>query len=245
MQEQQLSRIPGGRRLYAIGDIHGRDDLLDELHARIRRDADDAPDLAKTVVYLGDYIDRGPGSRNVIDSLLRGPLPGFEVIHLLGNHEAMLLDFLDDLAAAQMWLFNGGNATLESYEVEPCFATDRRDLARLHEEASARLPPAHLAFLRSLRLTYSDGDYFFCHAGVRPELALSEQSREDLLWIRDEFLLSDLELDKIVVHGHSITDEVEVQVNRIGIDTGAWFSGHLTALVLEGAERRVIETGER
>jgi serine/threonine protein phosphatase 1 len=245
VQEQPLGRIPAGRRIYAIGDIHGRDDLLGELHQRILSDAEDAGHLAMTVIYLGDYIDRGPGSRRVIDMLLRGPPPGLAAIHLLGNHEAMLLDFLKDPAGGQMWLFNGGDATLESYEVDSSVGRGRSAFGRLQAAARAALPPGHLAFLRALELTHRDGDYFFCHAGVRPDVALDAQDAHDLVWIRDEFLECDAALDKIVVHGHSISDEVDFRPYRIGVDTGAWFSGHLSALVLEGDQRRVIETGVR
>ena len=245
MQDKPLGRISDGRRIYAIGDIHGRDDLLGELHQRILGDAEGAGHLGMTVVYLGDYIDRGPGSRRVIDLLLRGPPPGFAAIHLLGNHEAMLLDFLEDPSGGQIWLYNGGDATLESYEVDPNVPRGRGGYARVQEQARAAIPAAHLAFLRALDLTYREGDYFFCHAGVRPDVALGEQAARDLLWIRDEFLDCDAALDKIVVHGHSISDEVAFGPYRIGVDTGAWFSGHLSALVLEGDQRRVIETGVR
>ena len=237
------ARVPDGSRVYAIGDIHGRDDLLTRLHADILADAAVVGDLRRVVVYLGDYVDRGPGSRAVIDCLLGDPLPGFEVVHLIGNHEAWLLDFLDDAAAGPGWLANGGQATLESYGVHSGvplggFSGLREAQAVLREN----LPPEHLAFFHGLDLYHVEGDYLFVHAGIRPDVPLERQESADLIWIRNEFLHSRSDHGRIVVHGHSITDTPEILSNRIGIDTGAYDSECLTCLVLEGDTRRFLRT---
>lgn len=235
------AQAPAGSRVYAVGDIHGRADLLAALHRMIGDDAAARPVSRRVVVYVGDYIDRGPDSRAVIDILLDAPLAGFASVHLLGNHEAFLLDFLDDSAVGPDWLFNGGAETLASYGVEsPWPFGDPPD--RMQTELRRRLPARHLTFLRDLRLSHVEGDYLFVHAGVRPGVPLDRQARRDLLWIRGEFLDSDADLGKVVVHGHSIADEPEQRANRIGIDTGAYMTGRLTCLVLEGAERRFLAT---
>lgn len=237
-------RAPTDCRVYAIGDIHGRADLLRALHRRIRADAAQAPGLDRRVVYLGDYIDRGAASREVLDILIDEPLPGFTSVHLSGNHEAMALDVLGDSRAAPRWLNDGGAATLKSYGLAgpPCW--DPVAMADLGESLAAALPARHLAFLRGLRLSHSEGDYFFCHAGIRPGVALESQAREDLLRIRETFLESDADHSKMVVHGHSISDRVEPRPNRIGVDTGAWRSGRLSALVLEADTWRVLDTSD-
>jgi len=235
------AQAPAGSRVYAIGDIHGRADLLAALHRMICDDAAARPVARHVVVYVGDYIDRGPDSRAVIDLLLDAPLAGFESVHLLGNHEAFLLEFLDDAGAGPDWLFNGGAETLASYGVEsPWPFGDPPD--RMQAEFRRRLPARHLTFLRDLRLSHVEGGYLFVHAGVRPGVPLDRQERHDLLWIRDEFLDSGADLGKVVVHGHSIADEPERRRNRIGIDTGAYMTGRLTCLVLEGADRRFLAT---
>ena len=234
--------VPPGRRVYAIGDIHGRLDLLRELHGRIAHDGAGF-DGERTVVYLGDYIDRGPASREVIDELLDAPLPGFAAVHLLGNHEQTLLDFLLYPQQAAGWLTWGGRETLQSYGVRPPLDFMRADVEQLRDEFQARLPDRHLAFFRGMPLTHADGDYLFVHAGIRPGVPLQEQSDSDLLWIRRDFTASDEDLGCVVVHGHSISEEVELRPNRIGIDTGAFYTGVLTCLVLEGAERRLLQTG--
>lgn len=235
--------VPPGRRVYAIGDIHGRADLLGELHLLIHEDAYRRQAPHNVVIYLGDYIDRGDASPAVLDLLLDAPLPSFESIHLKGNHEASLLQFLDDYTVGRAWLSYGGAETLESYGIARASgATSTRDLARLQAELRARLPERHLRFLAGLRLTHAEGDYLFAHAGVRPGVPLEHQSEEDILWIRDEFLASNAAFGKIVVHGHTISTRPDVQRNRIGIDTGAFATGKLTALVLEGSEWSFLQT---
>ncbi len=234
--------VPEDTLVYAVGDIHGRLDLLERLHDRIAADAAASPAARKTVVYLGDYVDRGADSRGVIDLLLAAPVPGLEAVHLMGNHEALLLGFLDDAGTAGLWFANGGDDTLLSYGVDPRQAPGADDPpVRLQEAFRRSLPASHLEFLRALRPSFALGDYLFVHAGIRPGVPLDAQDRDDLLWIRDGFLHSDADHGKVVVHGHSATREPEVRANRIGIDTGAVYGGRLTALALHGAERRFLQ----
>lgn len=235
--------VPEGERVYAIGDIHGRVDLLSDMHRMIMADAEAAPDSRLSIVYLGDYIDRGLHSREVIDLLIDDPLPGFVSAHLLGNHEEFLIDFAESLSSARMWLYNGGDATLRSYGVEvPEIVRDDRDLAEARDTLFRAMPVRHLEFLRSLRLCHEVGDYFFVHAGVRPGVALHRQKPEDLTWIREDFLSSTADFGRVVVHGHSVSRDVEMLANRIGIDTGAYASGMLSCLVLQGTDRWILQT---
>ena len=238
--------VPMATRVYAIGDIHGRADLVARLHESIRRDSADLPAACrKVVVYIGDYIDRGIESRQVIDLLLDEPLEGFESVHLLGNHEKAMMDFLDDIAIGLDWMSFGGDATLFSYGVGMGKAGNAEArLAQIQADLRERLPKRHAEFLASLRLMHTEGDYCFVHAGIRPGVALDRQTVNDLLWIREEFLHSPAAHGKIVVHGHSITPSPQVRPNRIGIDTGAFATGRLTCLVLEGDTRRFLQTGE-
>jgi serine/threonine protein phosphatase 1 len=237
------AEAPPGSRVYAIGDIHGRRDLLEEVHRAIAADLHGAPPtLNKVAVYIGDYVDRGDDSRGVIDRLLSAPLVGFRSVHILGNHEDMLLRFLEDSTVAPLWLQNGGDATLESYGIDWRAYVQGHDFEPLRTAFRAAIPTAHLRFLRSLSLSHIEGDYLFVHAGIRPGRDVTQQDPEDLVWIRDEFLGSDADHGKVVVHGHSISSEPEMLDNRIGIDTGAFATGRLTCLVLEGATRRFLQT---
>jgi serine/threonine protein phosphatase 1 len=234
--------LPGGRRLYCIGDIHGRLDLLEELHAMMLEDADGfSGSLA--AVYLGDYIDRGAQSRQVLDLLIDEPLPGFEAIHLLGNHEQSMLNFLQDPEANAAWLSYGGQLALLSYGVGVGRVMANTSVVVLRDELEDELPQSHLEFLASCRLMHVEGDYCFVHAGIRPGVPLEHQSAEDLLWIRDEFNRSRVRHSHVIVHGHTINEEVVWRPNRIGIDTGAFQTGLLTALVLEDSEQRLLQTG--
>lgn len=234
--------VPPGCRVYAIGDIHGRADLLADLHRRIAEDAKDAKAAKRIAVYLGDYVDRGQGSFEVIDTLLNAPLRGFESVHLKGNHEAMMLDFLAG-SPNPNWLFNGGDATLRSYGVETAWQiADAYGLERIRDLLEESVPSTHLAFLRSLQLHTIVGDYLFVHAGIRPGLPLDQQRPADFMWIRDRFLASQDDFGMRVVHGHSITAKPEVRANRIGIDTGAFFSNRLTCAVLEDHDVRFLST---
>lgn len=236
---------PPGCRLYAVGDIHGRLDLLTALHRNIRRDREQRPHEGKdVVVYVGDYVDRGPDSRGVIEHLLGDPLPGFEAVHLMGNHDEAMLRFLEDAAVGPEWASFGGDATLLSYGVRrsPNMIGMRR-YEEMRRQLVANLPPSHLSFLKGLQLSYTAGDYLFVHAGIRPGVPLERQRPDDLMWIRETFLSSREDHGKVVVHGHTPTGAPQVRANRIGIDTGAFASGILTCLVLEGQERRFLSSG--
>jgi serine/threonine protein phosphatase 1 len=215
--------LPRGRRVYAIGDIHGHRDKLAALHALISRDLEARPTASAVVVHLGDYIDQGPDSAGVIALLAAGGhLP---TINLLGDHERMLLEALaGDRAAATDWLWFGGNQALISWGIDP-------ELPR--EDWAAALPPDHVAWLRSLVLMHREGNYLFVHAGIRPGVPLAEQTPEDLVSIRQPFLTTDRDHGAIVVHGHSCGPSVLIANNRIGIDTGAGIGGALTCAVLE------------
>ena len=242
--QRSEARVPDGLQVYAIGDIHGRADLLGALLEKIAKDARKSPATKKRLVYLGDYIDRGHESRQVIDLLLEGPPPGFEAIYLKGNHEEALLNFLKAADFGYEWQHYGGLETLASYGVTGLGArlsSENFDEAR--DQFEAALPQSHLDFFRALDLSVCFGDYFFAHAGVRPGVPLEEQLPEDLLWIRADFTRWSADFGKVVVHGHSITEEPEFEPNRIGIDTGAYLTHRLTSVVLEGAEQRLLQTG--
>jgi serine/threonine protein phosphatase 1 len=236
--------VPAGSRVYAVGDVHGRLDLLVWLHELIAADVAASGAQRKVVVYLGDYVDRGPDSRGVIDLLMRKPLTGFEHIYLLGNHEDYLLQFLENAAVGPNWCTYGGSETLASYGVRPpsSFTVRAGDFEIARLALAEKIPPAHVAFMRGLKLTHTEGGYLFVHAGVKPGVALAEQQAEDLLWIRNEFLDSAEDFGVCVVHGHTIVEAPEERSNRIGIDTGAFATGRLTALVLDGTERRFLQT---
>ena len=232
--------LPSGLRVYAIGDIHGRLDLLKELLEKIDADAKDATASVQTIC-LGDYIDRGLESRAVIDFLIDWQkTQKIPPVLLRGNHEKVMGSVLKDKdkALLERWMWFGGRETLLSYGVKPS-----DDGAAVIGELAAKVPEAHKAFLENLRLSADFGDYFFCHAGVRPGVALNQQEEDDLTWIRHEFLDHEESYEKMVVHGHSISLEAEFRTNRIGIDTGAYATGRLTALGLEGTRQWLIQTG--
>ena len=231
----QNPSTPPGKRIYAIGDIHGCARQLQSLLQQIREDAALGPAAENLLVTLGDYVDRGPGSREVLELLAGDPLPGFSRVHLRGNHDAMMLDFLENPDSGPLWLMNGGDATCRSYLVEPSALP-----VTLCRDLRAALPEAHLAFLRSLRLSHEEGGYLFVHAGIRPGVPLAAQTPDDMMWIRDAFLLSPEDHDRLVVHGHTPRHAPERRPNRIGIDTGACFGGDLTCLVLEGEQQRFL-----
>ena len=236
------SNVPDGSRVYAIGDIHGCVGLLKKLHALILEDAASHTGDRKVVIYLGDYIDRGPDSRAVVDLLIDEPLSGFESIHLKGNHEEILLRFLEDARVGADWLAYGGDATLYSYGVQPPDHAAANDILSAQKSLSDRLPTPHADFFRSLKIMHSEGGYAIVHAGVRANVPIEQQSVQDMLWIRDAFLESQADFGKIVVHGHSIEEAPMMRRNRIGIDTGAFATGILTCLVLEGCGRRFLST---
>ncbi|HEY4041857.1 MAG TPA: metallophosphoesterase [Rhodopila sp.] len=218
--------MPIGRRAYAIGDIHGRRDKLETLHTLIAADLVARPTRSAVLIHLGDYIDQGPDSADVVALLAAGaPIAGIQLVNLLGDHERMLLAGLDgDRAAATDWLWAGGKQALESWGLSP-------DLSR--EEWLSALPAAHVAWLRSLSLTHREGGYLFVHAGIRPGVILQHQSRDDLVTMRQPFLSTEQNLGLVVVHGHSSSPSVQIAPNRIGLDTGAGIGGKLTCAVLE------------
>ncbi len=236
--------VPPGTRVYAIGDIHGRYDLLTVLEQQIRLDSEARPAHRHVLVYLGDYIDRGYESRAVVDHLLEPPAAGFERICLKGNHEDFMLKFLEDVKVGPIWLVNGGRETLMSYDVMPPLGLGISEevLAEIQESLRDSVPRAHLDFMASLHLSHREGDYLFVHAGVRPGIPIDAQDESDMLWIRDAFLRSKQPHGYVVVHGHTPAAEPDIRPNRIGIDTGAFASGRLTCLVLEGDDFRFLAT---
>ena len=237
------ARVPDGLRLYAIGDIHGRLDLLTTLLSRIRADRERHGARRHKIVFLGDYVDRGPESRQVIELLCGDAMPGSETVYLVGNHEDAMLRFLDDIEVGRSWLQFGGVATLYSYGIAARPQEfDPERLQSMQLELRDALPEHHLSFLRSLETFHVEGDYLFVHAGIRPGVPIERQERDDLIWIRDEFLRSKVDHGKIVVHGHTVSAEPEICRNRIGIDTGAFMSGALTCLILQGEEQCMIHT---
>jgi serine/threonine protein phosphatase 1 len=225
-------RVPDGTLVYCVGDIHGRDDLLRDMSEHIDADVKTRSFDRAVTVFLGDYIDRGPGSKRVLEQLAGGEWPT-SIIGLAGNHEEFLKDFLDDAAVLDFWRSQGGLATLHSYDVDVGPAMAGRDFAEAQLEFTSCFPKYHRDFLETLKISMCIGDYFFCHAGVRPGVVLDRQSRDDLLNIREPFLSGEAEYGKLVVHGHTPALAPEIRLNRIGIDTGAYATGRLTCLVLE------------
>ncbi|KIL99183.1 serine/threonine protein phosphatase [Paramagnetospirillum magnetotacticum MS-1] len=239
-------RVPSGTRVYAIGDIHGRLDLLDELLARVCDDAGESPASRVVVVFLGDLIDRGAQSCAVVERVIdgapaQGPLAGARYVCLRGNHEDTMLQFLADFSVGPRWFRNGGLEAIRSYvgEVDSRLALD---YPRLQKMLYRALPTHHLRFLSSIPTWHEEGDYLFVHAGVRPGVPLDRQDPFDLMWIREPFLGATETLGKMVVHGHTVVAEPEMRPHRIGIDTGAYRTGRLTALVLEEDRQRFLST---
>jgi serine/threonine protein phosphatase 1 len=237
---------PEGTRIYAVGDVHGRDDLLARLMADIERDGRAHPETRKILIFLGDYVDRGLQSRQVIERL-SGPMPqGFEAVFLKGNHELAMQQFLSDAQFGRTWKYYGGLETLHSYGIsELTLSDDPADFERARLHLAATLPERHRHFLQALSPWAEFGDYFFAHAGVRPGVSLARQIEDDLLWIREGFLDFTASFGKVVVHGHTPQEQAVFRPNRIGIDTGAYMTGVLTCLVLEGTSRHLIQTAEQ
>ncbi len=240
-------RAPEGTVVYAVGDIHGRHDLLSSLLQGIEQDCMQRLCARAVVVYLGDYLSRGEDSRAVIDKVMtwRPQTAGvIQIVALKGNHEDLALRYLQgEMEAGRHWFDYQGLSALAHYGVvapNPQ-ARDEASLLSLRDLFAQSLPPPHLAFLQSLSVSHDEQDYHFVHAGVRPGVALSEQSAHDQIWIRRSFLESEVEHGAIVVHGHSIAALPQVRCNRIGIDTGAYASGVLTCLVLDGSERAFLQ----
>ena len=231
-----------GYRAYAVGDIHGRVDLLEHLLAKIHADLQHRPAPKTLLIFVGDLVDRGPSSAQVIERLRCYRRDRVRPVFLLGNHEEVLLRIISgDSSVVDSWLKFGGLQCLQSYGVT--LASIRgRSAEQVVEIVRAAVPPEHVEFLECFADSCRFGDYLFVHAGIRPGVEVDQQSQADLRWIRDPFLFDESDHGFVVVHGHTITDEVDERPNRIGIDTGAYRSGVLTALAIEGTERWLIDT---
>jgi len=229
---------PPDLRLYAIGDIHGRADLLDLMARAIAEDLARAPIEALTI-FLGDYVDRGPASAAVLERLQAADFPT-KFVALKGNHEHFMLEALEDASHYDSWRKYGGLETLVSYGVDVAEVMRGKGFEKARAELAARTPASHRDFLADLPTSFSCGDYFFCHAGIRPGVPLHAQSDQDLLWIREDFLRSTKPAEKVVVHGHTPVADAELLPHRINLDTGAYISGKLSCLVLEGQQQRLL-----
>ena len=230
-----------GKRAYAIGDVHGRLDLLDMLLDKISQDNIERAPKETLIVFLGDLIDRGPDSRGVIERLKDNPPTFAKCVFIMGNHEEALVKGLTGSPhLLPAWLTHGGMACAQSYGV---------DIGTIHGQPAdivehiliSAIPADHIEFMKEFYDCVRYGDYLFTHAGVRPNVPIDEQSGKDLKWIRDEFLNSNEDFGCVVVHGHSINETVVEKHNRIGIDTGAYQSGILTAVRLEDSEKSFLQ----
>lgn len=237
-----------GRRIYAIGDVHGYSELLADLRAAIAEDMKRHKADRALIIFLGDLIDRGPDSAGVVEMVAKmreEQADGIETICLCGNHDYWLRQFLTDISDFPRWALKGGLETLISYgmnEADILAAVDNQELAiALQQKFVAVLPERHREFMLSLPLSYGDGDYFFAHAGVDPDRPLTDQRLEDLTWIRDKFLLSRRDFGKVVVHGHTPRPTVESLPNRINVDTGVYLRQVLSCVILDGTERYLLQ----
>ena len=240
--EETRPRTPRGRRAYAIGDVHGRLDLLDQLLSQIEEDIDHRPSRKNALVFLGDLMDRGPDSRGVIERLRHYRHDRLKPYFLMGNHEEVLLRLLQgERGILTSWLKYGGAQCLASYGLDAGQLDVRAETAAIAAIRSV-IPSSHVEFISSFADTLRFGDYLFVHAGIRPGIDLELQSQSDLRWIRSPFLEDRSDHGMVVVHGHTISNEVEIEHNRIGIDTGAYRTGRLTALAVDGEERWLLDT---
>jgi serine/threonine protein phosphatase 1 len=226
-------RLPDGIRIYAITDIHGCADLLQQMFTVIDRDLTTGRSMRAIHVFLGDYIDRGPDSCRTVELLIERSRK-HESVFLKGNHEAFLFDVLKDPAGLQDWKQYGGLQTLTSYGLRPSLNPDPAEQADLIKQLAVAIPPHQRRFFNNLRLRFVCGDFFFVHAGVKPGVALARQEEHDLLWIREEFLTSERRFGKYIVHGHTPVREPDILPNRANIDTGAYATGNLTLLTIQG-----------
>lgn len=237
------SHVPPDTRVYAVGDVHGRADLLRRLMQRIHDDVADAPESRIVLIFLGDYVDRGFQSKDVIDYLLSDELAAYETYFLKGNHEAAFETFLSDHTFGPQWARFGGAETLMSYGIQPPRAkTISTEWETVCHQLNEQLPVSHRAFLSSLSLYATLGDYVFVHAGLRPGMPLEQQAEKDILWIREEFLKDEGAFDRVVVHGHTPISDPHHDFRRIGIDTGAYLTGKLTAACLVGSTVTFLST---
>lgn len=236
---------PTGCRCYAIGDVHGRLDLARAMIDTIAADIAARPRLRTFVTFLGDLVDRGPHSREVVEFLRLLRPRDYELVFLMGNHEEIMLRVLDgETSALEQWFEFGGRECARSYGV-PDLARASYAPSDVARDLRRAVPPAHVAFLRALDDSFTFGDYVLVHAGVRPGVPLADQHPDDLRWIREDFLDSDHDHGFVAVHGHTVVAEPEERANRIGVDTGAYHSGRLTALVIEGTDRRFLTVADR
>lgn len=233
------AQLPRGMRIYAIGDVHGFAGLLRRMHALIDHDIATRPVSDWRIVHVGDYVDRGPDSKDVLDFLLARMTADERIIALRGNHDQGLLDFLQHPDPSGLFAGNGGAETARSYGIELDFS-DKESFATSSRLFANAIPAMHARFLAERPYSAAFGDYFFCHAGVMPGWPLERQTPETLMWIRDEFLIWDGLFDKIVVHGHTPRPDVEMHANRINIDSGVFVHGRLSAVVLEENEKSVM-----
>lgn len=249
------SHAPDGQCVYAIGDVHGRRDLLEKLIDQIDEDSQSLPEGTKRLlVFLGDYIDRGLQSKDVIDFMLSDRMQAFERVFLMGNHEEALLRFLNDVNFGKQWVRYGGAETLYSYGLQPpqnsraamqshdAMEAFKRAWEKVWTEFRNRLPEKHLQFYQNLQHYFVTGDYLFVHAGLRPGEPLENQTVRDMLWIREEFLDAEEQFPQVVVHGHTPTDAIFRDDRRIGLDTGAFISGKLSAVRLFRDEVSFLST---
>lgn len=233
--------VADGVRVYAVGDIHGKIDLLQELQRKMEADQACHPHMAHTEVYLGDYVDRGPATAGVIENLMQRQQER-GAICLSGNHEDMMLEAYRSFDAFLHWTSVGGRPAALSYLPPITTPADELEEHDLWQSWRRAMPESHVTFLKKLGTTFVSGDYVFVHAGLRPGIAIEDQKRRDCLWIRHDFLDHREAFSHVVVHGHTPVNEPDMRANRIGIDTGAVFSGRLTCLVLDGASRGILST---
>ncbi len=238
------SSTPDNTRIYAIGDVHGHIDLLVKLHQKISDDLDKNPIDQHRIIFLGDYIDRGPDSAGCVEYLIELSAKNEAVICLKGNHEDKLEKFLKDpVAIADSFFTYGGGECAESYGVDMAgYRGDRPETLQKCEELNSNIPAHHIEFYAQLARTVTFGDYMFVHAGVRPGVALDQQSSHDLMWIRSEFIPHQGLYEKVIVHGHTPAFPMEILPNRINVDTQAYDTGVLSCIVLEDKEFRVIDS---
>ena len=243
VKERRKAHVPEGERWYVIGDIHGRRDLLEALQEAIEADDVKHAQAETTVVFLGDLVDRGPDSAGVI-KLARRWGKTRRVRYLAGNHEEMFLESFEDKEVLRHFLRHGGRETVLSYGLKRK-EYNKMPLSEVQKEMGRLVPRKHRDFLAAFEEMIVVGDYVLVHAGINPKRAVDDQKRKDLLWIRDRFLAHSEPFSHVVVHGHTIFEGVEDNGDRVGIDTGAFRTGRLTALVLEGGARRWIQAAER
>lgn len=234
------ARGPDKLRVYAIGDVHGRLDLLQEMHRHIHMENLRSPPVDWVVVHLGDYVDRGLQSRGVVDFLINGQRKNHRMLALAGNHDVGFVDFLDTGDAYSLFARCGGHQTGLSYGVNIDFSSER-SIASGREALKNAVPKSHVDFLKRLPRSVVFGDFFFCHAGIRPGVEFEQQNPEDLIWIRSEFLDDLRPHSKVIIHGHTPATEVEIRPNRINLDTGAYASGRLSAIMIDGQNKSFLE----